>query len=443
MEGWHSLGQVDRDLIGGRLRRAQNWSVHLYRSNPLAKRVIQLYTSYIAGEGFGVGARNPEVEACVIEAWTAHRNQIERHHRGYARDWLLFGELFPPVSVDAAGNMTIGFIDPTTVKSVERDRGNNMVLNRVHVQAGLAEPDVVLEVVRPSLEVGPMLGLLEGQVHVWLYDRIGASTRGTPMLLPVVDWIDAYDQVLWEGLERMKAMRAHYWDVTVEGGQGEVDKIETRWGHAAPRSGSTRFHTGAVKVEAVAPQLGGYEDVTSARFLLRHISAGAGVAPHMLADPEDSNRSTAERMAQPVLKGIIDVQAEWRRNTEELLRHVVDQKVAAGRLDAVVQEFDSRGNPRLDSAGAPIMTPAHDTITITVPDADSSEIKEQAEALGLLATALVTLRADDLIDPTTARRTVESLLPAFGVPLDEIPDLVDDGRDSQLQGAIVEALGAL
>lgn len=435
---YRRAGGAQRDLLGTTLWRAQELCVHLYRSNPLANRIIKIYTTFMAGSGFSAEAHNTEVQAILDEFWGSPRNRLDLNHRGYARDYLLFGESIHPVAADEMGSTTLGFIDPTRIDHIERDERNNMILDRLHLQRSWSRDERPLQIVRTTEDPFDVAaGLLVGDVLVWLHDRIGAATRGTPFLLPAVDWLDAYDQTLWELLERVKATRAFFWDVAVEGGADEVEEAKRIWGTTPPRSGSIRFRTNAMEVSATQPSIAAYEDVAASRLILRHIAAAAGVAPHWLGDPEDANRSTAESMDAPVLRALEDAQADWRLRMTEAAQFAVDRKVAAGLLPRIVAKEDEFGRTtdRL---------PARDTVEIVTPSLSDDDITAAAAALAQVAQAFIQLDMVDAVDANVARRIVRQLLPALGIPAEELPDPTEDeGEDGPATRAEIEALESL
>jgi len=421
---YRRAGGAPRDLLGVSLRRAQDLSVALYRANPLAHRMIGIYRSYLAGNGFDLAAHNPDVRAVVDDFWGGSRNRLDQHNPDFARDWLLMGEGFHPTKADEAGNLTVGYIDPSTVESVARLPGNNLILTEVHVRTPGGDPEKLRVAAIDTDPASDGAGLWQGDVTAWLFDRIAASSRGNPFLLPSLDWLDAYDQMLWEMVERTKAMRAFFWQVVVQGGKTEVEEAKEIWGTTAPRSGSVRFITDASKVEAVAPQLGTYEDVAGARYVRQHLAVGAGLAPHWLGSPEDANRSTAEQMDIPVLRSLQDTQAEWRGHIVELVEMAVDAKVRAGYLDRLLpRHVDERGT--VDARGGP--EPARNLFTVTVPEIRDAQVQTAAAALAQAATAFGALDLlGPVVGPQMVRAVIRQMLPALGIPAEDLPDEEDD-----------------
>ena len=415
---YRRLGAAPRDLQGTTLIKAMDLSVALYRANPLANRIINIYRSFMSGTGFDISSTSPQVDAVVADLWKGPRNRLDRNHSNYTRDHLLMGETHLPVAADETGNLTVGYIDPVTVEKIHRDPTNNMLLTDIEVRAGLTPVPETLGIVRMNTDpTEPDAGLWKGQVCTWLFDRIAAGTRGTPFLLPVLDWLDAYDQILWELLERQKALRAHFWAVTVQGGDTEVEKARALFGTTAPRTGSVRYQTDAMKIDAVTPSLGTSEDVPAAQYQHRHIAAGVGLAPHWLGDPNDTNRSTAESMDVPVLRSLADTQDEWARNTVELAQVAVDAKVRAGMLASVLPVVDETGLQVRGSEKA-----AREHVKVTVPEIEDRKVAQAAGALASVAQAFVSLDMLGAVSRDTVSLVVRQMLPALGIPAEELPD---------------------
>ena len=425
-------GVYNRDFTATVLRRAQDISVSLYRKNPLANRIVKIYTTYMAGTGFTISCDNPDVQEVADEFWGAERNQMQLNHRSFARDFLLLGEAPHPVATDETGNTTIGYLDPRSIDKVEANPHNQLLLEAVILTRTTGDVEPLKIVRREPSPFEPDAGLYTGDIFYWLHDRIGASTRGTPFLLPAIDWLDAYDQTLWELVERIKAVRAFFWDVEVEGGQTEVTEAKKLWGTTAPRSGSVRFRTKALTVSATQPQIGAYEDVAAARYLLRHIATAAGLSPTWLGDPEDANRSTAQEMDKPVLRALTDIQAVWKYDMESVIKFAVDRKVAAGMLGRIVERHDEQGRPTGD------MVPASSLVEVRTPQLSDDEMEAAAAALVSVAGAFVQLDMIEVVDRDTLRKVVRNLLPALGIPADELPDPDDTtpAGDRQLDSGV-------
>ena len=156
---FRTTGAGLRDLTGNTLRRAQDLSVELYRKNPLANRIIKIYTTYMAGEGFALVAHNPDVQAVIDEFWDAERNDMAMNHRRFARDYLLNGEAPHPVATDETGNTTIGYIDPQRIDHVNSSPANRLILESLVIRKQGAEE--VLDIFLAGPDLAP--------VHVFIH----------------------------------------------------------------------------------------------------------------------------------------------------------------------------------------------------------------------------------------------------------------------------------
>ena len=162
---FRTTGAGLRDLTGNTLRRAQDLSVELYRKNPLANRIIKIYTTYMAGEGFALEAHNPDVQAAIDEFWGAERNDMAMNHRRFARDYLLNGEAPHPVATDDTGNTTIGYIDPQRIDHVNASSLNRLILESIVIRKQGGEQ--ILDIVRREQDImDEDAGLLTGDAVV-------------------------------------------------------------------------------------------------------------------------------------------------------------------------------------------------------------------------------------------------------------------------------------
>src|SRR5882757_4074204 len=104
--GWGGVDPVDGDVgwrpAGARgLREVPWWSaekariyaVNAYRANPMAKAIIDTFTSFCVGDsGVSVDASNADVKRVVDEFWSDPRNNLGDRQGLHLRSHLLMGE---------------------------------------------------------------------------------------------------------------------------------------------------------------------------------------------------------------------------------------------------------------------------------------------------------------------------------------------------------------
>ncbi len=402
-----------RLLGGGGLREQPQWtterarvsSIAAYRSNPMARAIIDTYTSFAVGDsGVKIQCTDPQVRSVVESWWHDPRNRMGGNQPLLCRDWMLQGEAVYEYLVGATtGVVRFSPIDPVRVKSVQLDRGNPL-WHRALVLDGGRELDIAVIDDISELRIGQA-----GFFPSWR--ALLTDTRGVPFLAPVLDDLDAYAQVLSNLVDRTALARYLVWDVTVNGGQDEVDQfVKARGGLHVPRSGSIEVHNESVKWSPQTVNSGAAEDTATAGSVLTNVAGGAGLAKTWLAESEGANRATSLSMAEPVRRRVGGVQQDWLEIQTEFARFVVDQAVRVGRLPKMIETATADGSTML--------VPPSQLVTITGPEIAAADAQVTAGVLLNLATALDQMVQGKVLSPEAAALAAEKAWEQFtGQPL--------------------------
>jgi hypothetical protein len=411
--------------------KARTYSVTAYRSNPMATAVIDTYTAFCVGDsGVKWQATNPQVAEVVREFWDDPANRLGSIQELSLRSQLLMGEkLYELMVGEHSGVVRFAPVDPTMIKDIGL-RAGNPLWPSVVVLPGEDDDRQI-----PLVQVDDATGLRDGQAMFWApWRTLDTDVRGMPFLTPILDWLDSYDTVLSNLIDRTALARYMVWDVTVQGGQPEVNAfVESRGGLHVPPSGSVEVHNDSVTWKPQTVSTGAMEDTAANRSVLTNIASGAGLAKTWLAEPEDANRATSLTMAEPVRRRVGSVQRVWLEQQTELVRFVVDRAVAAGRLPSKVNATDPR-------TGATTQIPASQAVTITGPEIAASDSQLTAQVLLNLSTGLQNLQETGALSPeaaaTAARKAWEDYM---GIPYtadldspdanpDDVATAVDDAQ---------------
>nr|BFE85819.1 hypothetical protein GCM10020093_084200 [Planobispora longispora] len=268
-------------------------------------------------------------------------------------------------------------IDPSAVVEVRCLHGNPLWPHEIEFRIEAVNRT------RTVAAVDDTTGLRDGQMLFWApFRALETDVRSMPFMAPILDWLDSYDTVLSNLIDRTALARYMVWDVTVEGEQTDVDNfIAARGGTHIPPSGSVEVHNNAVKWEAKNAQTGSYEDTNANRSVLTMIAGGAGLAKTWLAEPEDANRATSLTMAEPVRRRVAGVQAVWLGYQTEMIRFAVDRAVAARRLPRMVEATDPKTGQTYDIK-------ASDSVVVTGPEVAAADAQITAQVLLNLSTGL-------------------------------------------------------
>jgi hypothetical protein len=261
-------------------------------------------------------------------------------------------------------------IDPSIIGAVTLVNGNPLWVDSVVFRRADTQEDESLSIV----DVDDATGLRTGQAMFWTpFKALITDRRGMPFLGPVLDWLDAYDNVLGNLIDRTALARYLVWDVTVQGSQDDVDTfVKNRGGVHVPRSGSIEVHNQAVSWEPKTAPTGALEDSEAAKSVLTLTAAGSGLSKTWLSEPDGSNRATSLTMAEPVRRRVSGVQKTWLGYQTELTRFVVDQAVK--RLPATVEAVDPK-------TGETFEIKAAQSVTITGPEVAAADAQITAQVI--------------------------------------------------------------
>jgi hypothetical protein len=433
--GYRALGTGAREVPPWTRERAKTYSVTAYRSNPMARAIVDTYTSFVVGDsGPSLTCPVPDVRKVAESFWRDPRNRLHAQDRQrlLLQDHLLLGETALELMQGAlTGVVRISPIDTDRVTNVALRAGNPLWPDRLLIKM----PDSSersMQIMQPD----EITGRREGEVTWWAsWKALLTDRRGDPFLMPILDDLDAYGQVMSNLIDRTALLRHIAFDVEVQGDQADVDAfIARRGGHHMPRSGTIEVHNESVKWNPVQAQVGSEEDKTTAASILTGVAGGAGLAKTWLAEPDGANRATSLSMAEPVRRRVGGVQAVWMEYLTDLTRFAVDRAVAAGRLPIMV-------SAAMDGAQADV--PAAETVSINGPEVAAADAQVTATVLVNLATSLTKLVAAKILSPEAAKVAARKGWEQFaGIPytadldspdanVDDVATAIDDAKPAK------------
>lgn len=442
--GWRPAGSQGRQVPEWTREKARMYSVAAYRSNPMAKAIIDTYTSFCVGDsGVSPTVTNPKVREVVDEFWTDPRNRLASLQELWLRDQLLNGEsLTELMTGPMSGTTRFSPIDPSIIVDVVLHKRNPLWVDHVVFQDSAERADLTIA------DVDDATGLMSGQAMFWTpFKALLTDQHGSPFLSTVLDWLDSYDQVLGNLIDRTALARYLVWDVTVDGDQKDVDAfVKQRGGMHVPRSGSVEVHNKSVEWEPKTAQTGAFEDTEAARSVLTLTAAGSGLSKTWLAEPDGANRATSLHMAEPVRRRISGVQNVWLGYQTDLLHYVVDQAVAAKRLPMMVEGSDPKTGEKSQSR-------ARDTVMVTGPEVAAADAQISATVLMNLSIGLDKLITQGVMSKEAAAMAARKAWEDFvGVPyraelndpnkanVDDVATHVDDNAGGKPVGGRLHAL---
>lgn len=436
--GWRPAGSKGlREVPWWTAEKARIYATAYYRSNPMARAVIDTFTSFCVGDvGVTYTVTNADVQKIVDECWNDPKNVLGIRQAMHLRSHLLMGEtLWEMMTGAVSGVVRYCPIDPGRIGRVDNEAGNPLWPSKVWLDVSIgSDGGTPLNVVQVDDETG----LRTGDAIFWTsFKALDTDVRGYSFLAPIADQLDSYDVVLSNLVDRTALARYLVWDVTVQGGQSEVDNfVAARGGLHVPRSGSIEVHNDAVTWESKTVSTGAEQDSVAAQSVLTQIAGGSGLSKHWLAEPEGANRATSHTMAEPVRRRVAGVQQVWIGYQQELVRYVVDRAVAAGRLPRMVEATDPK-------TGQISEIPASQTVTVQGPEIAAADAQITATVLMNISTALQQMVEAGVLSQEASRVAAKKAWQDYmGIPYtadldspeanpDDVATAVDDAQQGQ------------
>lgn len=348
-EGWRSLTEdTNRDLSPLTQERMQEIAFHLYETNPMAHRIVEMTKDFVVGEGITFQAEDPEVQEVLQDFWDDPVNAWDLKQGQKIMELGLYGEQLYPVAVnDQNGEVRMGYLDPTSVARVVTDPDNIEIVRQIKRKGTLGRPQKTYEVINPDEDIkSKTYGFLIGDIFYFAINKVANAKRGRSDLFSLSDWLDGYDQFLFNRLERSHLMNVFLWDVELQGyKQTQVDEWLRE--QPLPKPASMRAHNEKVKWRAVVPELGAHDASEEAKLFRNMILGGAGFPPHWFAGGEGITRATALEMATPVMKRLKTRQRYFKYMIQYIFKFVIHQAIIHKRLDPDVSQRVTVSMPKL------------------------------------------------------------------------------------------------
>lgn len=392
--GWSAMtGYVTTERPEAARQAQARDALEAWRSNPYAKRIIDLITDYTVGDGLSPVAPG-EIGRFVDAFWHHPQNRLDLRLPELVDELSRSGDLFLALFRNPADGMSYVRAVPKSeiveIVTAENDWEREMAYV-VRGGAGAGEPGRGGEGEKGrkgegatgdggsfsplhSLSPSPLLvgtttflspnhpdaaGAAAVMVHYSINRPVGALLGESELasILPALRW---YNRMLEDRVRLNWAARAFLWFVTVPTGRVHAKAEQYS---APPEPGSIVVHDEGEKWDMVAPNLRGLDAQHDLRALRQAISAGSGQPPHWHGDGGDVNRAVAAAMQDPALRRL--------RRRQKHLQHLV--------IDLCHTAYG-----RANEAGLARRRPEREAIRVDLPDIS----REDNESLALAAERL-------------------------------------------------------
>lgn len=377
-------------------------------TTPFGKRIVEILTDYTLGKGVRVTAKDPRVQQVIDDFWNDEVNDMDANVESWCDEQTTFGELCVPVAVNpVSGKVRVGYIDPMNIDTIQ--------FAEMATADGTASINVPFAV-RLRREVGevlqkPMLivrrvedpnaenyGRLDGECFYFALNKAKSASRGFSELFALADWIDLFDQMIFDFGDKVRFLNSFVWHYTLSGADPKkVDEYKNKLTKDPPRQGGVMVTNEQVKIEAQTPDFKGQDMADGAGMVKKYGLGGAGIPPVLMGDGDDANRASALEMNAPFTKKIQKRQNLMARCIKAVLNFVLDCAQRAGVLPEGVDL----------------------SFTIEFPEVAVKDLEKGAQTLTGASTALMTAQQEGWVTGITAARAFHTLLGEIGVDIED------------------------
>ncbi len=434
---WRRLsGDANRDLAPMTQERMQALAVYLWERNGLANRLIELPIAYMLGKGCRVVVDDEDAQAVLNRHWNDGLNCWDLKLQKRARELGLFGEQCWPIFRNAvSGFVRFGYLDPSLIDGVVSDPDNIEqpigIRTKADEQGNKKTYRVVVNVRETAFGRAAQAmraQMVDGECLYFRVNDLSAGKRGRSDLLPLCDWLDAYDEFLYGELDRSDHLRNYVWDVTLKGADAAT-VIQRAKEIQAPAPNSVRVHNDSETWAAVSPNLATYEAAAGARLFRNHILGSRTLPPTWFADGEDANKSNSQGMAEPTERVLESRQTYLGYAIAETMRYVL--RSAWNALDRDVTEDEQA---------------ILDTVRVDWPSLTAKDTTKYSSAFQQTVAAGAQAIAEGLLTRETVVALLASLASQLGVEIDADAELAaalderskEGGDPSQFEPAVLD-----
>lgn len=407
------MGTTKRDLHPLQYDRAMQLSFEMWKRNPLARRIVEIFVDFCMGDEFAVKAKikqrtdegdvdteRTDAQEIWDEFYSDPVNNLEDDLTQFVQDLFINGELVNPVTVNETnGAVRIGYIDPQNVREVITDPRNVRRVLEVKISPPNSVELVPLRVIQVDVDPNSLtFNRRVGQTFFFRINRVVNQTRGHGILVDLLDWLDAFDQFLFDSLEGIRIRNAFFYDVEMQG-LSEDELLKKAADVFPPTNGSVRLHNELVKYNILSPQLAS-QDVNQAMLTFITFIVGSKGFPLMwFGHGGETNKSTAFEMAKPTLRMLKRSQKYVRRVIKEMFYFVVDQAIIANRLRLADDEYVD--------------------CEVSLVDLERQDTTDVITGFREIVTAMTYAVEKGWISDETAKKLVDSWMKRLGIEVDE------------------------
>jgi len=414
--GTRSATQSDRDRYTYDRAEILAQSLEAWRTNPLARRIVELTSQYVVGGGLTINCKHAGASKFFSEFWNHRLNHMPVRLAELCDELTRTGNLFILLSTDQAGMSYVRVLPASEVEEIFSQSNDIEQPVSFKLKASL---DQLEGQVFPAYD--PLSD--DGQKPVILHysiNRPAGAQWGEPDLAPLLKWLSRYSAWLEDRARLNRYRNAFLYVVSAKFTSETARKArQTALNSNPPQPGSILVADENEKWSAIHPRLESGDAEKDGLALKKMISAGAGMPLHFLAEPESATRTTAEEAGGPTYRHFEQRQGHFVWVMEDLLAVVLNRRSKFDKKLSNEIRFSITGADISSRDNASLAQAAYYIISV-LDDLKDRQLITNDEILRLIYRFFgETIDADEMLKRAAAEKGSQGKPPAVnttGVP---------------------------
>jgi hypothetical protein len=301
--GTRRYDESDRDRMEYNRQDVLEQCLEAWRDNPLARRIVELTSQYVIGNGFDVQCKDKHTKAFIDQFWSHHLNRMDARIVELCDELTRTGNLFLLLTTDHAGMTYIRSIPATNIDKIF-PTPNDIEQPLLFV----TKPNEDLETntyaaYSPNADWQLPDGSFLPVVLHYAINRPAGAQWGEPDISPLLPWLRRYSAWLEDRVRLNRFRNAFLYIVSGSFVSEDARKARQATLAANPPSPGSILVSDASEVWSVlSPKLEAMDAKEDGLALKKLIAAGVGIPMHFLAEPEGSTRTTADSAGGPTFR---------------------------------------------------------------------------------------------------------------------------------------------
>ncbi len=377
MVGVRSMNQSDRDRLVPDRAEILEQSLAAWRTNPLARRIVELTSQYCVGGGLSITSKNKKVGLFINEFWNHRLNNMSVRILEMCDELTRSGNLFILFSSDPSGMSFVRVVPTSNVDEINA-RANDI---EQPVSFKMKQDIKTLDAQTFTAYDEKEDDLNKAVMIQYTINKPSGAQWGESDLAPILKWLSRYSNWLEDRARLNRYRNAFLYTVSAKFASEVQRKARQQALNAEPPQPGSILVTDENEVwNVISPKLESRDAAEDGLALKKMIASGSGIPMHFLAEPESATRTTAEASGGPTYRRFQERQKYFIWIIQDILTVACNRK---GIIDEALKAKRTVNPYELSIAGTDINT------------ADNISL---AMAAGNILAVLTTTRDRSLID---------------------------------------------